>query len=136
MTLQKVLFTPDASSNIIALKPFAEVGCVIEINKDGLTIYHGETVLITRKASQKGLYIIVSHVARNVGATCLSLSHMAKPDTIRLIHNQLCHLHPKAIKRMIREKMVLRLPEDLNLMDAILNCPLCMASKMTRQPYP
>ena len=136
VTLQKVLFTPDASSNIIALKPFAEVGCTIEIEGDGLTIYRGNAALLTGKSGQKGLYIIDSHAARNVGAACFSLNHMAKTDTMRLIHNRLCHLHPEAIKRMIREKMVHGLPEDLDLSDTPLNCPSCVSGKMARQPYP
>ncbi|EPS57076.1 hypothetical protein M569_17749 [Genlisea aurea] len=136
LTLQHVLYVKDANANIIAVKPFLDVGCSINMFGGEAVILHGGVVVLRGRIADSGLPVLDSHTPEGVNNACLVINQMSKPDTLRLIHNRLGHLHPDAIRKMIRERMVLGLPESLNLDDVPLNCPSCVAGKMTRQAYP
>ncbi|EPS58475.1 hypothetical protein M569_16339, partial [Genlisea aurea] len=135
VTLKHVLYSPEASSNIVALKPFIDKGCYVGILGTKMTVHYEGKVVLSGTANAKGLYVLDSHIPKCEGGSCLTFKEMGKYDTLRILHNRLCHLHPNVIRTMIKEDMVKGLPDDLKLDDIILNCPSCVEGKMTRKPY-
>ncbi len=137
VTLTSVLYSANASANIIAIKPLIENGCKVVIEGKHLTILNKDSVVMQGIQNERRLYIVNSHTAHQVlDANCLNLTEMPKSDTLRILHNCLGHLHPVAIKKMIRNKMVTGIPENINFESVHLNCPHCVSGKLTSQPYP
>ncbi len=137
ITLTEVLFSPNASANIVSLRPFVNADCDIVIKGDSLQISQCGKVILRGVRNTRGLYTLSSHhPPKKDSAVCMSLQTMSKVDSLQILHSCLGHLHPDAIKRMIREKMVLGLPSELSLEATPLNCPHCAAGKGTHTPYP
>jgi hypothetical protein len=81
--------------------------------------------------------VLQSHLPLlNVQGSVLSLYNSPKIETLRLLHVCLGHAHPETNRCMIHENMVVGMPSDLNLEDTPLNCPHCVMTKSTHEPYP
>ncbi|EPS63214.1 hypothetical protein M569_11573 [Genlisea aurea] len=134
--LTRVYYSPDASFNLLAINPFIDRGCTVDIRGDRMTINHQGRVIVRGERGKSGLYVVSSHSVRLIDEIALSLKYKDKSEVLRLLHNRLGHLHGEGIKKMIRENMALGLPQELDLTENTLNCPSCVGGKMTRQPYP
>lgn len=134
--LCNVLYSPDASTNIIAIHPFVKKGCTVVIEEQRLKVLFNGQVILYGKDNGKGLYVLQSHcIEQTEQATCLSLHSIPKSDALRLLHNRFGHLNPEAIKQMCKEGLVQGLPSDLKFDSTEFSCTHCLMGKSTRLPY-
>ena len=135
VTISKVLYSKDATMNIISVAALIKQGCNVIIQGRTLLVCRDSEPVIAGEADEKGLYHLSSHMAESTGACC-AIRDLPKSDALRLLHVRLGHLNVDSIRRMIEEGMVEGIPKDLNLSGVELNCPHCLAGKATRLPYP
>jgi len=102
ITITEVLFSTEVHMKVIAIQPMMMNGCQMELNFERMNIYIGENLVMSAKVGDNGLYTLWSHMAERNGLV-MSLHQLPKADALRLIHNQLGHLHTRVILDMIKQ---------------------------------
>jgi hypothetical protein len=78
--LEGVLFSPDASTNIIAVKPFIDEGCSVLIVGEYLVVCKQHTEILRGKKDCNGLYVLSSHVAGCAGADRPNIGYLGSDN--------------------------------------------------------
>ena len=140
ITLENVLYSPQASCNIISTLSFGKNEGVKVVQQGGFIRIvdenrNGKVILQGCERRPGDLIDLSSHVPVIHGDVNVADIAKSKEESLRLLHNRMGHLNSDDIKLMVREKMVEGVPESIASYEGKVDCPHCTAAKMTRKPY-
>ena len=126
--LADVYYIPDLKSNIISLGQATESGCEVRMKEEQLTLCDKEGKLIVQaKRSKNRLYKVIMNI---VDLKCLQAA--AKPEST-IWHARLGHIGKQSMRAMMKDQMVIGLPEFKIESET---CASCLLGKHARSPFP
>lgn len=124
-TMMRVLFVPDASSNLFSVNSAARHGIRAVTTADTMTFYRGSEVLF-QATSSNGVYVIKFQIEM-IGQRALSATTMTN------WHQRFGHISMDQLRRMIELKAV----EGLNVINEVREqCVDCIIGKCHRTCHP
>ena len=83
-------------------------------------------------ACSGGSVAAVNHTCRANTVTALDVRKVTDHDTNFLWHARFCHLHHRALERMVANHTALGLPASMEFDHTLDKCPICLATKCTK----
>ncbi|XP_022570911.2 uncharacterized protein LOC106407057 [Brassica napus] len=126
--LADVYFIPALKSNIISLGQATESGCDVRMKENYLTLHDKDGNMIVKASRARNrLYKVVMEIEE---PKCLQTQIKCE---FSVWHARLGHLGYDAMKTMVREELVIGLPQLKVTKDT---CESCLRAKQTRRPFP
>lgn len=126
VTLKQILYVPELKGNLLSVSKMADEGCTVVFNRTGCKVLKDGHVVVVGERNGC-LYQLKQPEAAAVAAT-------HREDCQHSWHRRLGHRDPKALKRIVDEKM----GTDLTMVDCGIRsvCTICSEAKMNRAPFP
>jgi hypothetical protein len=133
ITLNDVLYTPAASTNLLSVRRLAQLGGRAEFSGRHCYLKGADGETIGTATLDDGMYKLPAYTVE--GTEVANLTQDQADQTLLLWHRRFGHLNFDSIKRLSSEEMVRGL--DLTQrMDAKYTCGVCATSKSHRLPFP
>ena len=126
LTLNKVLYVPDLSKNLLSVSAMAQMGAEVLFNDGKCIISKDEREITIGHLVDSKLYVVNTHEEVHIASA-------ASPSLV-LWHSRFGHLNHTYIDRLIKDKLV----EGMNCSSGEVSreCEACAQGKMHRIPFP
>ena len=126
LTLNKVLYVPDLSKNLLSVSAMTQMGAEVLFNDGKCIISKDEREITIGHLVDSKLYVVNAHEEAHIASA-------ASPSLV-LWHCRFGHLNHTYIDRLIKDKLV----EGMNCSSGEVNreCEACAQGKMHRIPFP
>ena len=130
--LEKVLYVPSLSHNLLSVSRVAESGKVVEFDDRKCKILSGDKSCELISGTKKGLlYLLDTEIHPEFESdTALFTSHTSNYD---IWHRRFCHLGKDNLKKLLNKKMVTGIDGDFSVQEPEI-CENCCDGKNHRSP--
>lgn len=135
--LKNVLFSPEATFNLISVSRLADEGLDISFGPNAATIRSPDGTVLCYGAKVDGLYLITEEDLCLLTQDNTSLPNLPTDNELFNLHRKMAHSSMVTLKKAVDENIIVI--NDKALRDKILNspivhCPICYMAKPRRTP--